>query len=437
MTRRVVVVGGGIGGAAAALHLTKAGANVILLERGEQLGGLVTSFEVGGVPLELAYHYLVPREQEILDLLSELDLASMIAWYPSTVAMMMGGRVWPFTGPFDLLRFSPLPFGDRIRTGIGALRLARTNDWEPLDGEPAMDWLGRLTSPRAREIVWKPLLRAKFGTAAPGVPAAWMWARMKQREGGRKRGREYLGYLTGGFRQMFEALDARLRSLGADIRTGSAAKRIVVEGGRVRGVELEQGSIEADTVLFTGPLPAINRLVSPEDADPRWAGEGLGVVCVILELTRPMTDAFWVNVVDEDIPFGGIIEHTNLIPASHYNGTHIAYLSRYYPPDDPFANADVAETAGSWIRILAERMPGFAADHVTGVHPFRAPYAAPLVTLGYQAKIPPMRSHIEGLYLSTTAQIYPQDRGMSEGVRMAALATKEILAGTSAVRDAV
>jgi len=51
------------------------------------------------------------------------------------------------------------------------------------------------------------------------------------------------------------------------------------------------------------------------------------------------------------------------------------------------------------------------------VHAFRTPYAAPLVTVGHLARIPPLRSHVDGLYVCTTAQIYPQDRGMSEGVR--------------------
>jgi protoporphyrinogen oxidase len=66
-------------------------------------------------------------------------------------------------------------------------------------------------------------------------------------------------------------------------------------------------------------------------------------------------------------------------------------------------------------------------DDVLGVHSFRAPYAAPLVTTGHLARIPPLRSLVAGLYVSTTAQIYPQDRGMSEGVRTGARAAEQIL----------
>ncbi|MFY9588785.1 MAG: FAD-dependent oxidoreductase, partial [Actinomycetota bacterium] len=174
MTGRIAVIGGGIGGAVAALRLAEAGQDVVLLERGNELGGLVVSFDVGGTPLERAYHHLLPGEPDILVLLKELGLDDRIAWYPSSVGILDGGKVWPFTSPLDLLRFSPLPFADRVKMGLGALRFGRIKEWEPLDGEPAVDWLARLTSPKAVEVVWEPLLRVKFDRAAPNVPAAWM-----------------------------------------------------------------------------------------------------------------------------------------------------------------------------------------------------------------------------------------------------------------------
>ena len=118
------------------------------------------------------------------------------------------------------------------------------------------------------------------------------------------------------------------------------------------------------------------------------------------------------------MPFGGIIEHTNLLPRSDYGDRHVAYLSRYFTADEPIAKTDPASEAQRWVDALIDRVPGIRPDDVLAVHPFRTPYAAPLVQLGHLGRIPPMRSHLSGLYVATTAQIYPQDRGMSEGVRM-------------------
>ena len=430
MTSRVVVIGGGIGGAVASLELAKAGKDVVLLERGNELGGLVVSWEIGGTPIERAYHHLLPGEPHILELLKDLGLYDKVAWYPSSVAMLDQGKVWPFTSPLDLLRFSPLPFLDRIRMGVGALRFGRIDDWEPLDSERAVDWLRRLTSQKAVEVVWEPLLRVKFDRAAADVPASWMWARFRARAGGRKRGKEYLGYLRGGFKQMFDVLAQRLVAAGVDVRLGAAAKGIMLEDGRATGVDIGTEQIEADSVLFCGPLPALPPLLPADKHDRRWTeARGLGVVCVVIEMTKPATDVYWVNVTDPQVGMGGFIEHTNLVPAADYGGRRLAYLSRYFLQDEPIATIPVEETANAWMDQLEERMPGFSRSNVTEIHPFRVPYAAPLVGLGYRSLIPPIRSHVDGLFVCTTAQIYPQDRGMSEGVRLGTEAAREVVAG--------
>jgi protoporphyrinogen oxidase len=318
---------------------------------------------------------------------------------------------------------------------VGALRLGRVREWERLDRVPALEWLRRYTGPQAVEVVWGPLLAAKFGPAAGEVPAAWMWGRFQQRAGARASGRERLGYLRGGFRQVFEWLGAELVRLGADVRTGRSVQRIDVAGGGVAGVELDDGTfLAADDVVFAGPLPALAGLVPDGAADPRWtAVPGLGVLCVVLETRRPITGAYWTNVCDPALPFGGLIEHTNLVPASDY-GAHVVYLSRYFLADEPIAAADPDAEAARWVQAMAARWPGFSAEDVSRVHAFRAPYAAPLVTVGHLARMAPLRSHIDGLVVATTAQIYPQDRGMSEGVRIGGEAAAAVLSRAPASR---
>jgi protoporphyrinogen oxidase len=428
-----------VAGGSAALELARTGAEVVLVERSDRIGGLVASFEIGGTPLECFYHHVFPHEHHVQRLIAELGLASRLEWHPSTVGVFTGGRLWPFTTPLDLLRFRPLPLVDRVRTGVGALRLGRVAAWEPLDEVRAREWLASYTGPRATEVVWDPLLGAKFGPAAGEVPAAWMWGRFQQRAGARgKGGGERLGYLRGGFRRLFDALAAELARLGVDVRTGARVQRVAVDGpadgARAIGVDTGDGPVEADHVLFTGPLPLLSRLVDAEHVDPRWDGIGaLGVLCTVLELRRPVSDVYWTNVCDPEVPFGGVIEHTNLIPASDY-GTHVMYVSRYFTHDEPIATADPAAEAARWIDVLDERYPGFSKADVTAVHPFTTPYAAPLVTIGHRRRIPPLESHVAGLWVCTTAQIYPQDRGMSEGVRTGAEAAAAIAA--SAVRAA-
>ncbi len=419
-----VVVGGGIAGATAALRLAQGGEQVTLLEAGDELGGLVVSFSIGGTPLECFYHHVFPHERDVIALIAEMGLE--LSWLPSTVGVLRAGRLWPFTGPRDLLRFGPLRPWQRVHAGVGALQLGREKDWQSLDTVPALDWLAGKTGAAASREIWQPLLNAKFGPAAAQVPAAWMWGRITQRLGARGGGGESLGYLRGGFRQLFDALALELGELGVDVRTRTRAAGITHDEAAVTGVRTTSGDIAADRVLYTGPLPQLSGLVDLTHRDARWDQPGLGVVVVVLEHDRPISDIYWTNVCDDDVPFGGIIEHTNLLPRADY-GTCVTYLSRYYVPGEPIASADLETTAEEWLGALSRHHPGFVRESVTAVHRFQAPYAAPLVRLGHLHRIPPLRAELHGLYVCTTAQIYPQDRGMSEGVRTGAAAAAAIL----------
>lgn len=414
----VVVIGGGVAGCAAALRLARSGQPVVLLERSPALGGLVVSFSIGGTPIECFYHHIFPHEHDIIALIRDLGLGSSLEWHKSSTGVLYDGRVWPFTSPLDLLKFGPLPPVDRVQAGIGALRMRRIHEWEPLDDIPAADWLRSYCGEGASEVLWDPLLRAKFGTAAGDVPAAWMWGRINQRSAARRGTGENLGYIRGGFRRLFEALHSELTAAGVDVRTSVEVAAVATSDDRVVGVDTSEGRIDAGAVVYAGTLNGLGRLVPPALQDPRWSEIGsLGVLCVVLEMRAPLSDIYWTNVCDPDLPFGGIIEHTNLLPASDYDGRFVVYLSRYFTQDEDIAAAEPAAEAERWVDLLLKRFPSRTRDDILAVHPFRSPYAAPLMRLGHLGRIPPIESSVAGLFVTTTAQIYPQDRGMDEGIK--------------------
>jgi len=414
---RVAVIGGGIAGCATALRLAEDGWNVTLVERSPNLGGLLVSFAVGGTPLECFYHHIFPHEGDIIKLIGSMGLGDRLEWHDSSTGVLTGGKIWPFTSPRDLLAFAPLPIEDRIKAGIGALKMRRVREWRALDRVPAAEWLRSYCGEGASRVLWDPLLAAKFGSSWNEVPAAWMWGRVHQRNAARQGMGEKLGYLRGGFKALFDSLDTELRRLGVDVLTDTGVDRITVEDGVVRGLETSAGPIRADAVVYAGALNGLERLLPPGVADPRWATIGaLGVLCVVVELRRKVSDIYWTNVCDPALPFGGIIEHTNLLPPSEYGGHHVVYLSRYFTSGEEVARADPASEAERWVRLLVDHV-GMSPNEVIAIHPFRTAYAAPLVTLGYLDRVPPLEGPVEGLYVTTTAQIYPQDRGMDEGVK--------------------
>jgi len=419
---RAAVVGGGIGGASGALELADAGHDVVLFEAGRELGGLVASFEIGGEPLERYYHHVFPHEDRIQALIARLGLE--LEWLESTMGVYRDGRIWPFTTARDLLGFKPIPLWSRLRMGVGAQLLVRQPHRERHDDMPALDWLERACGKPGTDAIFRPLLRGKFGPAHERVPAGWMLGRFKQRAGARKSEHgELLGYMRGGFARMFVELEKELRRVGVEVRTGTPVERIEHDGHRVTAIRSNGDSEPYDAVLFAGTLPILARLMDTDLADGH---EGLGAICLIVEMDDQATPVYWLNVCDDSIPFAAVVEQTNFVDAGRYGGKRVAYLARYFTQEEDLARRELEEIEAEWLEAFERIAPGV---NVTHVHRFRAPYAAPLVDLGYARRIPPVvPGRPRGFALATTAQIYPEDRGMDNGVRLASRAVRALLA---------
>ena len=60
---------------------------------------------------------------------------------------------------------------------------------------------------------------------------------------------------------------------------------------------------------------------------------------------------------------------------------------------------------------------------------FAEPAAQPVVTVGYRARIAPLRTPVPGLVLANTTQVYPEDRGTNYAVRLGEEAAAAVLEG--------
>jgi len=417
-----VIIGAGFSGLSAALELARRGIAVTVLEAEREVGGLAGSFEVNGERLEKFYHHWFTNDRHVGDLVHELGEDDRIVYRPTRTGMYFANRIFRLSSPADVLRFTPLPLVDRVRLGVLALRARGVKDWRALENETAEGWLIRLGGERVYRVVWQPLLEGKFGPYASQVSAVWFWNKLKLRGGSRgKNGAEMLAYYRGGFAALADRLALEIAVLGGEIRLGTCARGLVVDGNTVRGVETDAGTIDADAVIATPALPIIADLVAPHASDD-WlrqlrAIEYLANVCVVLELDRSLSDTYWLNVNDPGFPFVGVIEHTNFEPASTYGGRHIVYLSKYLP-----ATAELYQMADDavldfCIPHLKRMFPAFDRQWVRAHHVWRARYSQPIVGKHYSQFIPPTETPVGGLYLSTMAQVYPEDRGTNYAIR--------------------
>lgn len=436
MTEHVVVVGGGFTGLVAARALARQGLRVTLLESSPALGGLAAGFPICGTRLEKAYHYILTGDTDLLALIRDLGLDSELIQREGSVGIFDGTRTHPFTTALDVLRFAPLNLIDRLRLGLAMVRLQRTRRWQPLARQTARDWLARACGPDAMRAIWNPLLQGKFDRHWDQVSMAWLWARIHTRANSRRRGREWLGYVRGGFARLISALDTELRGAGVALRTSARVARL--ETSAPRQLHLTDGTtLHYDRLLFTGPSGAFARLLPPDPALDGYraqldAIDYLGAICLVFASTQALTEQHWVNIHDPEAPFLVLVNHTRLVGTDLYAGKHVYYLGCYRPPDSPWFQLDDATLTKRWLDYLKKINPAFDRQAITEHHVFRFSHAQHVVTCDHESRVPGFRTPLPGVYLANFSQIFPEDRGTNfairDGLKVAKLIIEDSLA---------
>ena len=409
---RVGVIGAGISGLTTALALAQNGHEVEVFEREAEVGGLISTFDLAGTRIERYYHFLCGGDTGYFELCRMLGLANRIVFRKASTGFFYEGREYGFTTPLDLLRFTPIPLSQRIRFGLFALEARWRREWQQLDEIMARPWLIDRIGQQAYDVIWHPLLALKFGDLHEKISAAWVWHRLYRVA--QSKGK--LGYLEGGTGLLLDTLVDRIRAAGGIIHTQQAVSRILTEGNHVRGLKFANGDIfECDHVVSTLPLSILAHLLPPEQDAYRLTLQGIryiGVVCIVLKLTQPVSRNFWLNINDTRIPSNGIIEYTNLNRLDDRHG-HIVYVPYYVATDHPLYRASDEEVfRQSWDSLQCVN-PALCADDVIAYQVFRSSHAQAICPTGFLSAIPDAHAPIEGLRLLDSVYLYPEDRTQS------------------------
>jgi protoporphyrinogen oxidase len=422
--RTIGVIGGGISGLAAAYRLASYGHDVTLWERNTHLGGQAAAFPVAGSALEFFYHHLFMSDTDIQELMEELGIGDDLIWLDSSVGFYADGKVYPLQGALDLLQLDFIPLHDRIRIGLVTLYLQRRSDWREFENVSAAEWLRKAVGKRAFDRVFGAQLRAKFGPRYDQVAMVWFWNKIHLRTQSRKSPlqKEKLGYIRGSWNTLIDRLGEAIVEQGGSVEVGVGTEAISQQENGLWDVTTTSGdSVTCDALLVTVPSPLLLRLVPDL---PEWYQEKLtgaiyqGAVVMILQMTQSLSDIYWLNIGDPEIPFTGIIEHTNFISPEHYDGSHFLYVSKYLDQDHPYLSMSEEDLFEEYVGYLQRINPEFSPEWVLNRWVFRERAAQPIVTKNYSSRVPEHRTPLHGLYLANSAQIYPEDRGTNYSVRI-------------------
>lgn len=400
MTEKIGIVGGGLAGLVLGWQLSKKGKKVIIWEKENFLGGLLADFDFENTRLERTYHHIFKNDEAIIRLIEELGLKKKLEWKQSSIGQYCQGRMYPFVTAVDLLKFTPLGLANKLKLGAMGLWLQKSQNWQSLKRVKAVDWLKKWGGEKNYQLIWKPLLKGKFGKYYNQVSMAWLWARVYTRGRSKQRGgKEELGYLRGGWGQIIKKLAEEIKKNGGEINLNQEIK------------EIKKVKKTVDKLVVCWPDKKIKYL---------------GFVNVVFSSSQSLSPYYWHNIGDESSPFLVFIQQTNLVDKKRYNNRHVYYLGAYLPQEHKYMKAKNEVIYRDFFVYLKKIYPQFETKLIKNKKIFRFRFAQHVVDTNYQA---PSYKLSKNVYRMNFAQIFPWDRGSNyavvEAKKMAKMVDKE------------
>jgi len=277
-----VVIGSGIGGSAATLLLAHAGIPVTLVEKNRRIGGSCSGYEKQGFHVDIGTHMFCrgnkgplgdvlrrTNDDGAIQFVRTRDIAELrfldrddptrirgVA-VPSDVVRMPRFAM-------DLARALDLSPAEALRVGRLFTHILTMSeaDVAALDHVTIEDFIAPFTQHAPTIAVFGFLLGLYFILPYWEVSAGealWCFRRMARDNA--------LSYPRGGSIAIPETYVRLAQRRGAEVRTGTGVRRIVIENGRTTGVELTDGTIlPATIVISTSSLrTTVNKLVGPDN----------------------------------------------------------------------------------------------------------------------------------------------------------------------------
>jgi oxygen-dependent protoporphyrinogen oxidase len=268
---RVVIIGGGISGLAAAYYLNKGGASSTMVESRPRLGGVIQTEKIDGCTIEAGPDSFLSVKPAALDLIGELGLRADVIGsndHLRITYVRKGGKLVPLpdglmmmvpTKILPLLTTGLLSLGTKVRMGMELLRAPRMKpgDESVADfvrehyGQEAVDYLAEpllsgIYGGDPRELSVTAVLprfvelATKYGSLTRGVLAARAHAPKTQTPA------PLFRTLKGGLGQLVDAVEASIRGNVSVRHARAEAVERTATGFRVR---LDGDWLEADRLV--------------------------------------------------------------------------------------------------------------------------------------------------------------------------------------------
>lgn len=438
----VIVVGAGLAGLTCALELGALGLRVQVLESRHVVGGRTSSWLESGMPIESGLHRVIGFYRHLPAVLAEagVDIDDIVYWEDEIEIRLPdgGGAAVLATAPLarpaetvggvsNLLRIITLPdllslpaffAGGLHEYFLNPAQLDQVSVVQQARAYGVTEnAINRVLGPLTSGVFFLPPERysayAFFGLLGPYLHQLPTLR---------------VGAFAGGMTEVMAApLAAAIERNGGSVRTNTAAERLVIEDGRVLGVDVKGERLTARQVVVATALDAAQRLIAGAMPDHPWFEPMLRLpsmpaVSIQMELDGPAMP----------------VDHTtfgpNTVLASFAEQSRTTFpdapgrLSILLTPPSLFVGMDAADILDV-VRRDADRLGLPVRDRIRQYRVVRLPADFYSLSPGTDALRPPQQTPVPGLTLAGDYTRQPYLATMEGAVASGRLASVAVQAG--------
>ena len=401
----------------AAYELTTRGVPVVVLEKDTDVGGLARTVEYKGFRFDIGGHRFFTKVAPVARLWRQM-LGKDFLRRPRLSRIYYRGRFFDYPlKPINALR--NLGPWTSVRVALSCLWIKLF----PIRPERSFaDWVSNRFGRMLFHIFFETYTEKVWGIPCNRIGGQWAAQRIKglslktavinmlvpsalRRGGSIKSLIEHFEYPRLGPGMMWDAFRERIERGGGRLKLNSRITRILHDGSRITGVEVEHDGRTyvqpAEHVISTMPVRHLVQRFDPPappgiiEAASQLKYRDFLTVALIIEQAEVFPDN-WIYVHDDRVRVGRIQNYKNwsadMVPDARFTCLGLEYFCFAGDGLWSTSDAELVELATRELEVIGLASPGLVRDGTV----VRAPKAYPVYDEGYEAALLASRQFLEG-----------------------------------------
>ena len=419
---KVAIIGAGYTGMCIGEKLAQNDVKVTIFEKESKVGGMTHNVKLENEITDQYYRHLFKSDKELIELTKSLKVD--IKWFKSKMGYYIGNKLYDWGQPLALLKFKPLSFVQKMKFGISVLKIKALKDWKSLEKYTIKEWFEKNKIEDIYNIIWKPLLKNKFGEYEPIISMVWLWGKINLRQSEQGLTKETLGYID--FEDMNNKMKENLEKNDVEIKLNTPVNKITKKENGMYTIDdsKEEFNIVISTISYAHTKKIYEPYLNKKEKEILDEVKYIGAKTMIIETKKKLSNYYWLNMADEEFPFCGIIDYHNM---EEIETKDIIYISNYLDTSNRIYKLNKEDLLEEYLPYIKNIDKDFDKKDIIKYEVIDEDYAQPIIEVDYSKKLLQRKLEEKGLYLCTLPQIYPEDRGVNYAIKSGYALAEDIL----------